>query len=202
MKEHISTNVGIYAGIYGAQIISNNYNNETGTIYCNDSSSTPVNHAVTIIGWDNNYDKSNFNENCRPTNNGAWIIKNSWGTELTEDLLNCKTQIYNAYTADCNNNGWNSPELIPNDFIINYLQSLLGNKVSIDKEKNLVILKIGNDGYMYISYDDVNVYTSLSGIQKASAKKDYYNLYQNDIIGPSRQLFVNTNEVYINPNGS
>ncbi|MGO9379783.1 MAG: lectin like domain-containing protein [Dissulfurispiraceae bacterium] len=36
------------------------------------------NHAVTIVGWDDNYPASNFNSN--PAGNGAFIIKNSWGT--------------------------------------------------------------------------------------------------------------------------
>lgn len=35
------------------------------------------NHLVTIVGWDDNYDKSNFS---RPApGNGAFIVKNSWG---------------------------------------------------------------------------------------------------------------------------
>ena len=36
-----------------------------------------ANHAVTIIGWDDNYSASNFT--WRPPGNGAWIVKNSWG---------------------------------------------------------------------------------------------------------------------------
>lgn len=36
-----------------------------------------TNHAVTIVGWDDNYSKSNFYGN--PEYDGAWIVKNSWG---------------------------------------------------------------------------------------------------------------------------
>ena len=39
------------------------------------------NHAVTIVGWDDNYDKSNFIEGQQPPENGAWLVKNSWGAE-------------------------------------------------------------------------------------------------------------------------
>lgn len=39
-----------------------------------------TNHAVTIVGWDDNYSKNNFNGNVPPAN-GAWIIKNSWGDD-------------------------------------------------------------------------------------------------------------------------
>jgi C1A family cysteine protease len=35
-------------------------------------------HAVTIIGWDDNYPASNF-KNVNG-GNGAWLVKNSWGT--------------------------------------------------------------------------------------------------------------------------
>ena len=37
------------------------------------------NHAVTIVGWDDNVSKDNFKEGNRPNENGAWIVKNSYG---------------------------------------------------------------------------------------------------------------------------
>ena len=36
------------------------------------------NHAVAIVGWDDNYPKSNFRFD--PPGDGAFIVKNSWGT--------------------------------------------------------------------------------------------------------------------------
>lgn len=47
----------------------------------------PANHAVTIVGWDDNYSASKFNTGHQPPKNGAWIVKNSWGSE-TEDFPN------------------------------------------------------------------------------------------------------------------
>lgn len=39
-------------------------------------------HEVTIVGWDDNIDKSLFAANGHetPPGNGAWLIKNSWGS--------------------------------------------------------------------------------------------------------------------------
>ncbi|MBQ6602516.1 MAG: hypothetical protein IJH99_03845 [Eubacterium sp.] len=39
-----------------------------------------ANHAVTIIGWDDNYPASNFIEEHQPPADGAWLVKNSWGS--------------------------------------------------------------------------------------------------------------------------
>lgn len=39
----------------------------------------PLNHEITVVGWNDNYSKYNFNESCRPDYNGAWLCKNSWG---------------------------------------------------------------------------------------------------------------------------
>lgn len=38
-----------------------------------------VDHFVSVIGWDDNYSKENFK--ITPPGDGAWIIKNSWGTD-------------------------------------------------------------------------------------------------------------------------
>ena len=37
-------------------------------------------HDVTVVGWDDNYSRTNFNRASRPREDGAWIIKNSWST--------------------------------------------------------------------------------------------------------------------------
>jgi len=39
-----------------------------------------INHAVIIIGWDDNFPKENF-AGTKPAGNGAWLIKNSWNTD-------------------------------------------------------------------------------------------------------------------------
>lgn len=57
--------------------ITDNYNTSTAAVY--DSKKETSDHAITIVGWDDNYSKDNF-KNPKPSNNGAFLIKNSWGT--------------------------------------------------------------------------------------------------------------------------
>lgn len=41
-----------------------------------------ANHAVELVGWDDNYSASNFTN--KPAGDGAWLMKNSWGTNYSE----------------------------------------------------------------------------------------------------------------------
>lgn len=36
-----------------------------------------TNHAITLVGWDDTFSKENFK--VKPTDDGAWLCKNSWG---------------------------------------------------------------------------------------------------------------------------
>lgn len=65
-------------GAVGTSIYFDNYylNNKTSyytwALY-------PSNHAVTIVGWDDNYSRDNFYFGSYAAGDGAWIVKNSWG---------------------------------------------------------------------------------------------------------------------------
>lgn len=51
-----------------------------------DAASAPrANHAVTLVGWDDGYPKESFAEGNRPQNDGAWIVRNSWGSGWGDD---------------------------------------------------------------------------------------------------------------------
>ncbi len=43
------------------------------------------NHAVTIVGWDDNYSREHFKFGSYAEGDGAWIVKNSWGPNWGED---------------------------------------------------------------------------------------------------------------------
>ncbi|MGN0482378.1 MAG: lectin like domain-containing protein [Lachnospiraceae bacterium] len=55
-------------------------NYDTGAYFYN-GSTTAVNHTITVIGWDDSYDVSNFKNGQQPEKPGAWLVKNSWGEE-------------------------------------------------------------------------------------------------------------------------
>ena len=57
---------------------SNSYlNSSKGAYYCDYPYS--ANHEISIIGWDDNYSRSNFNKTA--PDNGAWLARNSWGED-------------------------------------------------------------------------------------------------------------------------
>ncbi|MBR1861923.1 MAG: hypothetical protein IJ796_08730 [Lachnospiraceae bacterium] len=66
------------------------YNKEHNAYYCDyepyhDSFTVGEedysNHGIMIVGWDDDFPASYFKEGQRPSQNGAWLVRNSWGRE-------------------------------------------------------------------------------------------------------------------------
>lgn len=128
-----------------------------------------ANHAVTIVGWDDNYSKDNFthkigtvldeNDNeveiddataaklTTPKRNGAWLVKNSWG----------------AGTEDFPNHGpgnWG----IPVD-----TQDKDGKPVTV------------GSGYFWISYEDKSI-TNVEALEFDKVNENGYDAYEHDFM--------------------
>jgi len=79
------------------------------------------NHDVVIVGWDDEYSKDNFK--IEPENNGAYIVRNSYGPDF------------------------------------------------------------GEDGYFYISYEDINVGLNNIVFTRIDEVNNYDKIYQTDLLG-------------------
>ncbi len=69
---------------YGSVVISYYSNGSefksSAPYYSDNQSYSKVNHAVTVVGWDDTVSKDKFTGENKPWIDGVWIVKNSWGT--------------------------------------------------------------------------------------------------------------------------
>ena len=75
LKNAVMLAGAVYVTMYIKQDASY-YNSTTHGYYYYGASGS--NHAVAIVGWDDNYSSANFPS--APPGNGAFIVRNSWGT--------------------------------------------------------------------------------------------------------------------------
>ena len=69
------------AGImYYHDNLSFGWNSTLGRYTYYDTALTGGGHAVMVVGWDDNFSKDNFTGTSKPSGDGAWLIRNSWGT--------------------------------------------------------------------------------------------------------------------------
>ena len=100
--------------------------------------------------------------------------------------------MFNIYKDQLAEKGITEASQITNEEM-NQLIAILGWTIEGDK----VYIPIGDNGIMYISYEDVNVYSGLSGIQKASDSVDYVNIYQYDELSATGQLESSISKIYM-----
>ena len=85
IKEAVFKYGGVQTTLYSAMTSATSksaYYNRSKKSYCY-IGTEKSNHAVTIIGWDDNYPKENFSVPLEE--DGAFICQNSWGSSFGED---------------------------------------------------------------------------------------------------------------------
>lgn len=73
IQRHIKDYGAVVSTVYWS---SANYNTPLSSYYYNGTQR--ANHSILIVGWDDNYSKSNFL--TPPPGDGAFLVKDSWGT--------------------------------------------------------------------------------------------------------------------------
>lgn len=142
-RETVKKHIMNYGSLY-AQVSMEDYNSNTNTLYTTKDSDGYIDHAITIVGWDDNYSKDNFAGSSKPKNNGAYIALNSWGESfgdkgyfyISYDDLYVEsgmsgivsTSLKDAYNVDD----------IKNQEIKNIIMQELSNTLITDKSKEYV----------------------------------------------------------------
>lgn len=85
LVKHLVETEGPVVVSLNADVSTVAYNPEHSCFYTAPDSQLYHNHVAAIVGWDDDYPRENFNEAMRPERDGAWLIKNSWGTWMGED---------------------------------------------------------------------------------------------------------------------
>ena len=98
IKAELTAGHGVSVDI---KVNENTFNRETWAHYYDGYMGTTP-HGVCIVGWDDDYPASNFNKT--PPGNGAWIVKNSWGSQT--DLIPDGLVAPDGTTKDANAGDW------------------------------------------------------------------------------------------------
>jgi len=83
-NNYIKTAIKEKGAVYTNMIYKSEFFNEENNAYYSDKISTDGHHAVTIVGWDDQYPKEKFGEN-HPVGDGAFICKNHYGTSYGDN---------------------------------------------------------------------------------------------------------------------
>ena len=186
IKEHIQNYGSVFAHIHGNSSSSfgfSCYNNETAAKYCNSSTLHPIDHGISLIGWDDNYSVDNFSEDARPSSNGAWIARNSWGEKVEYSIDELKELASSTYPET-----WPTPDDVTDMDI-----EAMGYTI----EGDIAYIEYGDEGLIYISYEDYNVSKQLFGIVKAADKTDYDYIYQYDELFPPIEMSTNYSDILL-----
>ena len=83
---------------------ANNLNKDTWSQFTKNGKLGATNHAIQVVGWDDNYSKSNFKDT--PEKDGAWLCKNSWGSQTDYKEGDIGYQAWGIKNADGKHTGY------------------------------------------------------------------------------------------------
>ena len=148
VKRHIMTNGGVYCSIrthhyfIGANLGAP-YNTYDGKYSQYDDGSikggvevdeeTTGGHAITIIGWNDNYSRSKFNAKNKdgqivhPTSNGAWLIVNNGGDGMWEN--GCQWISYEDYNVQADLHGFVSANSTKKEYTYKFEEETVYTKL-------------------------------------------------------------------------
>ena len=114
-------------------------NSETGAHYTHEDLNT--NHVICIVGWDDEYPAANFLEGKQPPGDGAWLVKNSWGSEMDYiELPNGGTIGYEPFGTVVNGKHSGYCWISYYDKSLNYAESMTFDTDLADADGELVVL--------------------------------------------------------------
>lgn len=197
IKTHLMTNGSIYAAIdsdciiYGDQFDTNCYS-EKGF----------ADHAISIVGWDDDYSKENFKtkDGKMPENDGAYIALNSWGTEfgnngyfyISYEDSNVENQMSGVISSSLNKEGLIKIGDIQNEKIRNSIYSKLNKSIqTIDGEH--YVSKVSLDSVVELDLSNSNIKNEDLKYIKLFSKLTTLNLSNNNITDISE---LANNEIY------
>ena len=142
-------------------------------------------HAIMIVGWDDNFSKENFRAGNKPSNDGAWLVRNSWGDYKEYFWMSYDTKslvdtawVFDFGSADNYDNNYQLDGGL-NTFKVSQYTTManvftVGEKTGVTSESlkavSLSMTREANVGYKIEVYTDLsNLKDPTSGILQESA---------------------------------
>lgn len=179
IKQHIMNYGAVTAMTVSGSAYSEyyNYNLDYPAFYC-DNTNLILNHQISIIGWDDTYAVENFNEAHRPSNPGAYLVLNSYGTEGNYKY-GCYYISYEDAYIEMGIVGIINVEDIDYDKIYQYDPLGVSSSLCLDEEKVLYGANVFSK--------DKSVVEQLNEISIASLVEQNFELYINSEDGELSQ---------------
>ncbi len=133
----------------------------------------PPNHGVCIVGYDDNYPATNFAKEA--PGNGAWIVKNSWGSETDcepdEQGNVVSRKAYGAKNAGGKATGY---------FYLSYYDKTISGQETVEFSTNLA----GEGTFQTMQYDYMNLqaFKKVGGTEDVTSSANVFKADENIVV--------------------